>query len=180
LNSPIYEHEYIGTLLQHQTCPRNAFNLVVILGLLSLTGCGSTSGLQNAQGQALASTRKFSKVTVQNFKLSLEESEQNANTAPTYFADRIVSEIKAKGRFASVGKNLKPDANTLVIDGVITKYKEGNSMLRLLSERAGSSFFEADVYFRDSSGTTIGKIKADKNSWALGGGVAAAQNPTMF
>jgi hypothetical protein len=58
-------------LLQHQTCPRNAFNLVAILGLLSLTGCGSTSGLQNAQGQALASTRKFSKVTVQNFKLSL-------------------------------------------------------------------------------------------------------------
>ena len=30
---------------------RNAFNLVAILGLLSLTGCSRTSGLQNAQGQ---------------------------------------------------------------------------------------------------------------------------------
>ena len=33
---------------------------------------------------------------------------------------------------------------------------------------------------RDSSGAVVGKIKADKNSWALGGGVAAAQNPVMF
>jgi opacity protein-like surface antigen len=64
---------------------------------------------------------------------------------------------------------------------VITKYEEGNSMLRLfIGMGAGSSFFEAEVYFRDSNGAVIGKIKADKNSWALGGGVAAAQNPTMF
>jgi len=54
-------------------------------------------------------------------------------------------------------------------------------MLRLfIGMGAGSSFFEADVYFRDSKGSTLGKIKVDKNSWALGGGVAAAQNPTMF
>lgn len=54
-------------------------------------------------------------------------------------------------------------------------------MLRLfIGMGAGSAFFEADVYFRDSKGATVGKIKADKNSWALGGGVAAAQNPTMF
>lgn len=148
-------------MLQHQTCPRNAFNLVVILGLLSLTGCGSTSGLQNAQGQALASTRKFSKVTVQNFKLSLEESEQNANTAPTYFADRIVSEIKAKGRFASVGRNLKPDANTLVIDGVITKYKEGNSMLRLFIGTGGQFIFRSRRLFS--------RFKRDHNREDQGG-----------
>lgn len=160
---------------------RGVFILVGIVGLLSLTGCGSTSGLKNAQGQAIASARKFSKVTVQTFKLSLKEPEQNSNVAPTYFADRIASEIKTRGRFASVSRNAKPDANTLVIDGVITKYEEGNSMLRLfIGFGAGSSFFEADVYFRDSKGAVIGKIKADRNSWALGGGVAAAQNPTMF
>jgi hypothetical protein len=161
--------------------PRSIFILVGIFGILSLTGCGSTSGLKNGQGQAIASTRKFSKVTVQTFKLSLKEPEQNSNVAPTYFADRIASEIKTRGRFVSVSRNAKPDANTLVIDGVITKYEEGNSMLRLfIGFGAGSSFFEADVYFRDSKGAVVGKIKADKNSWALGGGVAAAQNPTMF
>jgi hypothetical protein len=110
---------------------RSAFNFVAILGLLSLTGCGSTSGLKNTQGQVIASTRKFSKVTVQTFKLSLKEPEQNANVAPTYFADRIASEVKKTGRYAVVGRNSQPDINTLVIDGVITKYEEGNSMLRL-------------------------------------------------
>ena len=160
---------------------RRALNLVAILGLLFVTGCGSTSALKNSQGQAIASTRKFSKVTVQTFKLSLKEPEQNSKAAPTYFADRIASEIKKTGRFAVVGRDSKPDANTLVVDGVITKYEEGNSMLRLfIGFGAGSSFFEADVYFRDSKGAVVGKIKADKNSWALGGGVAAAQNPTMF
>lgn len=155
--------------------------LIATATLLSLAGCGSTSGLKNGQGQVITSTRKFSKVTVQTFKLSLKEPEQNSKAAPTYFADRIASEIKKTGRFTVVGRDSKPDANTLVIDGVITKYEEGNSMLRLfIGMGAGSSFFEADVYFRDSSGAVIGKIKADKNSWALGGGVAAAQNPTMF
>lgn len=156
-------------------------NVVSATALVCLAGCGTTSTLKNAQGQPISTAGKFSKVTVQNFKLSLEEAEQNANTAPAYFADRIASEIKTKSRFASVGRNSKPDANTLVIDGVITKYHEGNPMLRLfIGMGAGSSFFEADVYFRDSKGAMLGKIKADKNSWALGGGVAAAQNPIMF
>ena len=160
---------------------RGVFILLGIVGLFSLTGCGSTSALKNTQGQAIVSARKFSKVTVQNFKLSLEEPAQHANEAPTYFADRIASEIKKTGRFQSVSQNSQPDANTLVINGVITKYVEGNSVLRFfIGMGAGSSFFEADVYFRDSKGATLGKIKVDKNSWALGGGVAAAQNPTMF
>lgn len=156
-------------------------SLVATIALFSLAGCGSTSSLKNTQGQAITSTRKFSKVTVQNFKLSLPEAERNAKTAPEYFADRIASELKATARFTSVSRNAKPDKNTLVIDGAITKYDEGNSMLRLfIGFGAGSSFFEADVYFRNSKGNSIGKIKVDKNSWALGGGVAAAQNPTMF
>ena len=158
-------------------------SFVAATTLLSLAGCGSTSGLQNQQGQAIASTRKFTKVTVKTFKLQLEdkEPEMNSEKSPAHFADRIAFEIKSKGRFASVGRDTKPDANTLVIDGVITKYHEGNPMLRaFIGMGAGSAFFEADVYFRNSEGNIIGKIKADKNSWALGGGLAAAQNPTMF
>jgi hypothetical protein len=151
--------------------------------LFSLAGCGSTSGLQNQQGQAIASTRKFTKVTVQTFKLKLvdKDPEMNSEKSPAYFADRIAFELKAKGRFASVGRDAKPDADTLVIDGTITKYHEGNPMLRaFIGFGAGSAFFEADVYFRDSKGNIVGKIKADKNSWALGGAIAGAQNPTMF
>jgi hypothetical protein len=158
-------------------------SLVAVAALFSLAGCGSTSGLQNQQGHAIASTRKFTKVTVQTFKLKLvdKDPEMNSEKSPAYFADRIAFEIKTKGGFASVGRDAKPDANTLVIDGVITKYHEGNPMLRaFIGMGAGSAFFEADVYFRDSTGNIIGKIKADKNSWALGGAIAGAQNPTMF
>ena len=160
---------------------RVAFSLVALVGLFVFAGCGSSSTLQNTLGQAIASTRKFSKVTVQTFKMTLEEPEPNSAPAPAYFADRIANEIKTKAKFASVSRNSKPDANTLVIDGVITKYHEGNPMMRaFIGMGAGSAFFEADVYFRDSKGLVVGKIKADKNSWALGGGLAAAQNPTMF
>jgi hypothetical protein len=157
--------------------------LVAATALFSLAGCGSTWTLKNQQGQAIVSTRKFTKVTVQTFKLKLvdKDPEMNSEKSPAYFADRIAFEIKTKGGFVSVARDEKPDANTLVIDGVITKYHEGNPMLRaFIGMGAGSAFFEADVYFRDSKGNTVGKIKADKNSWALGGGIAAAQNPTMF
>ena len=45
---------------------------------------------------------------------------------------------------------------------------------------AGSAFFEADVQFRDGKGNSIGQVKVDKNSWALGGGLAAGQSPLTF
>jgi hypothetical protein len=155
--------------------------LIAASAIFLLNACGTTSSLQNAGGQVVTSAKRFSKVTVQDFKLSLPEPEANSENAPKYFADRIAAELKTGGRFASVSRNATPDANTLVINGVITKYHEGNSMLRLfIGMGAGSAFFEADVHFRNSKGDIIGKIKADKNSWALGGGVAAAQNPTMF
>jgi hypothetical protein len=118
---------------------------------------------------------------VLDFKISVPNKEGKASEAKVYFADRIAAEIRKGGKISSVTRNAKPDANTLVIDGVITKYEEGNPALRMwIAMGAGSAFFEADVYFRDSKGTTIGKIKVDKNSWALGGGIAAGQNPQAF
>src|SRR2546430_608691 len=92
--------------------------LVAAVALFSIAGCGSTSTLKNTQGQAITSTRKFTKVTVKTFKLQLEdkEPEMNSEKSPAYFADRIAFEIKTKGGFASVGRDTKPDANTLVID----------------------------------------------------------------
>lgn len=152
-----------------------------IVGLFSLTGCGSTSGLKNGQGQVITSTRKFSKVTVQDFKLSAKEMGEKVTASKVYFADHIATALNKSGRFSSVKRNATADANTLVIDGAITKYEEGNPTLRLfIGMGAGSSFFESDVNFRDSKGAIIGHIKVDKNSWALGGGIAAGQNPEAF
>jgi uncharacterized protein DUF4410 len=145
---------------------------------LILSSCGTTSSLQGAHGAALTSTRKFSKVTVQDFKSSAPEVGENINKAKAYFADRIATELKKGGKFSSVARNAKPDANTLLITGTITKYDEGSATKRmLLGMGFGMALLEANVEFRDSKGLSIGTIKVDKNSWPLGGGLAAGQDP---
>jgi len=155
--------------------------LLAVAGSIFLTACGTTSGLQNTQGQSIASTQKFSKVIVQDFKLSIPEFSEKATSSKTYLPDQIATEIKKTGKFANVSRTGKPDADTLVINGVITKYKEGNPQLRLwIGMGAGSSFFEATVDFRDHKGGKIGTINVDKNSWALGGAIAAGQGPQSF
>ena len=176
MNTRIFLHQFNHGVLRHSLAC-----LLGVAGLTAFVGCGSTSGLQNTQGQAITSARKFSKVTVQDFKLSTKEIGEKVTASKVYFADRIATAINKGGRFSSVKRNATADANTLVIDGVITKYEEGNSTLRLfIGMGAGSSFFESDVNFRDSKGTIMGHIKVDKNSWALGGGIAAGQNPEAF
>jgi hypothetical protein len=159
-----------------QYLPLTAFLVSIIL-----SACGTTSSLQDLHGANVTSARKFSRVTIQDFKSAVRDKEGKAGAAQISFADRIAAEIKKRNKFSNVGRNVKPDPNTLVIDGTITKYEEGNPSLRFwIGMGAGSSFFEADVQFRDSKGTPIGHVKVDKNSWALGGGVAAGQNPQTF
>jgi len=152
----------------------------IIAGLI-LTGCGTTSGLQGPHGVGTASARKFSKVTVQDFKVSVSEHADEAGSSRVSFPDLIAAEIRKTGRFSSVVRNATPDANTLVIDGVVTKYDEGSTSKRMwLGMGFGMAFLEANVNFRDSKGSSIGMIKVDKNSWPLGGGFAAGQNPHAF
>jgi hypothetical protein len=153
----------------------------VLFSCLLLASCGTTSSLQDARGTNVTLARKFSKVTVQDFKSAFRDKEGKAGAAQISFADRIAAEINKRSKFTNVGRNVKPDGNTLVITGTITKYEEGNPSLRFwVGMGAGSAFFEADVQFRDGKGASIGRIKVDKNSWALGGGVAAGQSPQTF
>jgi len=158
----------------------NSFRLAfaAAAGSLILCSCGTTSSLQGARGGAVTSTKKFSKVTVQDFKSSAPEVGENINKGKVYFADRIATELKKRGKFSSIARNAKPDANTLVIWGTITKYDEGSATKRaLLGMGFGMALLEANVEFRDSKGSPIGSIKVDKNSWPLGGGLAAGQDP---
>ena len=155
--------------------------LLAIAAAFILVGCGTTSGLQSTGGVAVGSTRKFSKVTVQDFKLSLSEHAEEASSTRIAFADVIASEIKKTSRFSVVNRNTSPDSDTLIIDGVITKYDEGSTQKRIwLGMGFGMAFLEATVNFGDSKGNRIGVIKVDKNSWPLGGGLAAGQNPHSF
>ncbi len=64
----------------------------------------------------------------------------------------------------------------------ITRLKKGSAAARLLiGFGAGSSYFDATVRVRDgASGADYGTIMVDKNSWALGGGLASAQSVESF
>ena len=151
------------------------------IGLLFLTGCGTTSGLQTTQTLAGASARKFSKVSVRDFKVAVSEHAEEAASSAVAFPDLIATEIRKSRRFSSVVRNGVPDSNTLVIDGIVTKYDEGSTSKRIfLGMGFGMSFLEATVNFRDGKGNIIGTIKVDKNSWPLGGALAAGQNPHTF
>jgi hypothetical protein len=155
--------------------------MIALAGSSILTSCGTTSSLQGAHGAGLTSTRKFSKVTVQDFKNASPEMGEKINAGKVYFADRIATELKKRGNFSSVARNAKPDANTVLISGTITKYDEGSPQKRLwVGMGFGMALLEADVEFRDSEGVAIGSIKVDKNSWPLGGGLAAGQDPQDF
>lgn len=61
------------------------------------------------------------------------------------------------------------------------KVDEGSTAKRIwLGMGFGMALLEASVNFRDGQGRDIGMIKVDKNSWPLGGGFAAGQNPHSF
>jgi len=154
---------------------------IAAIMMLVLAGCGTTSGLQSSQGTAITSAPKFSKVSVRDFKVSVKEHREMAASSALAFPDRIASAIRQGHKFAAVARNSAPDVNTLMIDGVITNYDEGSTAKRIwLGMGFGMSFLEATVTFRDSKGNVVGNIKVDKNSWPLGGGIAASQNPHSF
>jgi hypothetical protein len=158
-----------------------ARSIICVVATLAFTSCGTTSSLQTTGGVSASSPTKFSKVVVQDFKVSVPEHAEQAATARTTFPDRIAAEIRKTGRFASVSRNSKADANTLVISGVITKFDEGSTQKRIwLGMGFGMAFLEATVSFRDSNGRSIGTIKVDRNSWPMGGAIAAAQSPQTF
>jgi uncharacterized protein DUF4410 len=151
--------------------------LGIALAVLLFASCGTTSNLQGPQG-TMASARRFSKVTVQDFKVAVSEHHDEAVSSRVTFPDLIAAEIKKTGRFATVLRNARPDADTLVIDGVVTRYEEGSVSKRIfLGMGFGMALVEGDVTFRDGKGANLGRIRVDKNSWPLGGAIAAGQNP---
>lgn len=104
------------------------------------------------------------------------------NVRTKSFPDRIAIELDARGVFREVVRGGTPDDHTLVLSGVITRYEEGDATLRLMiGMGAGSSYFDARVDFKDGgTSETIASQQVNKNSWALGGGVAATQSPDTF
>jgi hypothetical protein len=180
---------------------KSALIRIVLIGFaLTLVACGSTSKMKSTpasgsgeQKAAIAADfSRFSKVIVRDFENAVESKTKDAakrevqmsqaTAAGKRFADLIAEGLKGNPAFSSVAREGEPDAQTLVIGGQVTKYKKGNRALRLVvGFGAGSANFDARVSFVDgASGSELSHVVVDKNSWFLGGIMAAAQTVDDF
>jgi hypothetical protein len=174
---------------------------VIGLFALVLTACGTTSGMKRsgatdgdkaAEKAAIsADFQGFTRVSVQDFqaalsnpskdsaKLSVQEGQ--ATAAGKRFADQIAEGLTASKAFAEVVRN-DPKPGDLLIQGEVTKFKQGSRVARaLIGFGAGSANFDATVRFVDGTDQReLSQMIVDKNSWFLGGLMAAAQDADDF
>ncbi len=165
--------------------------LLACVAVAFLSACGTTSSLQSAEEDKVIDLTPYSKLIVEDFA---DEATAKAKpeaqpivglkmeSAVKDFPDQIAAVTRAQGGFNQVSRTGPPDAETLVMRGSITQFDEGNATLRwLVGFAAGNVNFDATVELVDGgTGKSLGKWIVDKNSWALGGGVAATQTPEGF
>ncbi|HEY8991854.1 MAG TPA: DUF4410 domain-containing protein [Luteolibacter sp.] len=145
-----------------------------------LSSCGSVSDFQPSATAPVA--QKYRNVLVRDFTHTVSDDDGTTPVAARKFSDEISYAIQRETPGVKVSRTGKPGADTLVIGGEVTRYMEGNAALRLMvGMGAGSSYFDANVHFYDGkTGKSLGDIKVDKNSWALGGGLAATQTVDSY
>lgn len=163
---------------------------------LALAACGTTSNLQRSPGaEAGASASaaetaaldfsRYSEVLVRDFvnQNSLQPEDAAAREALTAstdaackrFADLIAEDLRKDGAFATVRREGEPTSETLVIEGVVSRFDPSNPVKRIVP-LVGSAEFDARVAFLDGlSGAELSFIAVDKNSSLLGGSMAAIQ-----
>jgi hypothetical protein len=176
--------------------------ITVFLFTLGLAACGTTSNLKpSPQAEAIAGQARpaspgldlsgYDKVVVLDFTDATDKSKlkpekvaaygETMATAVRTFPDLIAQKLRETGAFQEVVRG-PSTGKALVLSGHIDRLVEGNTALRLLvGMGAGSSYFEATTTLGDAeSGSALGLLTTDKNSWALGGGIAASQTVQSF
>ncbi|MFU8832402.1 MAG: DUF4410 domain-containing protein [Wenzhouxiangella sp.] len=170
---------------------RSLIGGLLMAGALLLQGCGTTSGLKPADEAQVLDLSGYDRVVVLDFADQTNKSGLKADKRAVYeaktaaatrtFADLIAAEIRKTGAYAEVLREPTGEPS-IMVTGTIIGYKEGNAAARfLVGMGAGSSYFDAEVLFSDLiSSQRLAEVKVDKNSWALGGGLAAGQTVEHF
>ncbi len=176
-------------------------NAVLMLAML-LAGCGTTTNIQPSpqpgdaavpvpQGAPAADFSAYDSVVVLDFVAATDKAKikpdklqsytDTLNTAVRTFADLIAQKIRETGAFNEVARG-PTTGNALTVTGRITRLVEGSAGLRFfIGMGAGSSYFDATIDLADAeTNVNLGQIVTDKNSWALGGGLAAMQTVESF
>lgn len=162
-----------------------------VTAALLLAACGTTSSLQSPKESQSVDLTRFSRLLVEDFT---DEATAKAkpeaqpllklklDSAVKTFPDQIAAVTKSGGGFDEVVRSGTADSSTLVLRGAITQFDEGNATLRwMVGFAAGNVNFDARLQLVDGgTGESLGTWDVDKNSWALGGGIAATQTPEGF
>ena len=154
---------------------------ILLAVMMLLSACGTTSNLRNTDNSAnLPDLASYHTVIVNDFTngITKKKDDKQIILEGKNFADIIATSIKKEKVFNNVERNSNSTSQALLIDGQITEYEEGNSALRfMVGFGAGSSHFDAKVYFKDNlTKNILGNIDVDKQSWALGGALAGTQD----
>lgn len=179
-----------------QTIPRGpgrtaATTLTLLIAVATLGGCGTTSQLEAPTEIGVIDLTPYSRLIVEDFRdeatarAKPEERpivEPRIKAATTAFPDMIAAVVREGGGFDEVVRGGTPDASTLVLRGAIGKFDPGNATLQILvGFGAGTANLDARLDLVDGgSGKVLGTWIVNKNSWALGGFIAASQKPEDF
>lgn len=188
------------------TTARNLPTGTIIAGLVlcaALAACGTTSNIRSsasADGAAAGTARGaasridasgYDRIVVLDFVdatgkggLSPEQArshDQAMASAVRVFPDLIAQKLRESGAYREVVRG-PAQGRALVVSGRITRLVEGSGALRFwVGMGAGSSYFDATTELADSeTGQSLGQVVTDKNSWALGGIIAASQTVASF
>ncbi|WP_341747440.1 MULTISPECIES: DUF4410 domain-containing protein [unclassified Candidatus Tisiphia] len=156
-------------------------NIIFLILTIILSSCGSTSSIRNAQpSESRVDISNYDYIIINDFKDGTSKSSNNPHVISEgkRFADMIASSIKSKKLFDKVQRNVDSTDRAILIDGKITKYSEGNAVMRtLIGFGVGSSHFNAKINIKDNeTKKLLGSIDANKMSWALGGVIAGSQD----
>jgi hypothetical protein len=148
----------------------------ILFTSLLLAGCG-TLGKLDASAAKKREIADFDRVVIGEFRANdtrkAKDAEQAAERAREIeagrraFAERIAEELREIGAFEEVllGDGEGP---ALKIDGSVDQWEPGNLAARSLVGFVGKSEFEASVRFSDlESGTELGRLQVNRNSWPL-------------
>jgi hypothetical protein len=155
--------------------------ILSLSAIVTLASCCSVSKVESPSAVGL-SGKTFQRVLVKDFTHTVADDDGTTPIAARRFADKIADAIREEKPGAMVARSGAAGAGTLVISGEVTRYMEGNAALRfLVGMGAGSAYFDANVKLSDgANGQQLGMIRVDKNSWGLGGGIAASQTVDHF
>ena len=113
---------------------------IFLISLLILQSCGSVSSIRPVIKNGSVDITSYDTIAINDFS-NATDNEEVDDIAKANFPNKLFKKLSESSLFNSVQRNSR-SRNSLIISGKITKYEEGNMVLRaLVGFGAGRSYF---------------------------------------